>query len=410
MNAIVSLIPLVEANPALVLLEPAKFDQFFEEVAREVRSHVPDLTTGKGREAIASLAMKVSKTKTAIDDARELLTKEKRDEIKKVDAAGKVIRDRLDALRDEVKKPLLDWRAAEEKRVADCKVVMDAIKRDAIVTIDDNAETVDGRLDLIRSVEITEAKFGEHFPIAKALRDTAIEALVAAHARLLVEEANRAELAKLRAADEERQRREAEQRAAAERAQQIADHIKQVGLGFIGGQPYAYAILLRELEEKVVIDATYGDQQAPLEALRVETLAKVREAFDKDRAEMTASAEREAADKARREAENAASEAALAKDRAHAEALAAEKRRADLAEAARKSEADAARMIQEERARATAAQVAEQAEREANVAHRTKIKTEVKTTLMGLGVGEVTAKAIVQAIVAGEVPHTSISF
>jgi hypothetical protein len=84
-------------------------DPLIERIEAEVRSHVADLTTKKGRDAIASLAFKVSKSKTALDTAGKALTETQKAEIKVVDDARKKIRDRFDALRDEARKPLTDW-------------------------------------------------------------------------------------------------------------------------------------------------------------------------------------------------------------------------------------------------------------------------------------------------------------
>lgn len=366
MNAPTSLVPLVEANPALVLLEPAKFDQFFDEIARECRAHVPDVTTDKGRKAIASLAYKVSTTKTAIDEARELLTKEKRDEIKAVDAAGKAIRDRLDALRDEVKAPLEAWKVADKERQAKCEETMAALRRDGVVLGDDTSETVAGRLDLIRAVDIDEAQFGDLTALAQQLKDTAVSHLEAGIVRLKQAEEERAELARLRAAEEERQRREAEERAAAEAKAQA--------------------------ERK--------------ERERAEAAERARKAEE----ERVAAAAKAAEERARAEAEREAQAARDTERKAHEEALAAEKRRADEAEAARKAEAD--RIAREKAAQEAAAkrEADERAAREADVAHKGQIMGEAKQALIDLGLTEAKAKAVVLAIKAGEVPHVSIAF
>ena len=64
-----SLVAIVAENPVVVLTDQAKFDRFYQEMKRETDAHVADLTTEKGRKAIASLAFKVARTKTAIDEA-----------------------------------------------------------------------------------------------------------------------------------------------------------------------------------------------------------------------------------------------------------------------------------------------------------------------------------------------------
>ena len=47
--------------------KPGGTTELFERIAQEARSHVPDVTTKKGRDQIGSLAMKVSKSKTFIE-------------------------------------------------------------------------------------------------------------------------------------------------------------------------------------------------------------------------------------------------------------------------------------------------------------------------------------------------------
>jgi hypothetical protein len=374
MNAPTSLIPLVEANPAMVLLEPVKFDQFYDEVAREVRSHVPDLTTNKGREAIASLAMKVSKTKTAIDDARKTLTEDARAQIKKVDEQGKIIRDKLDALRDEVKQPLVEWRAAEDERIAACQRVIDGLKRDGLVTNDDTSETVAGRLDLVRAVEITAERFQEFEDLAKTLRESAIQSLEAGAERLRIAEEERAELARLRAAEEERQRQAEADRIAAE---------------------------AKAAEER-------AEQERKEAAARAEREAEEREAAERQRiADAAAAAERAATEAAARAAE----EARQAQERQHAEALAAERRRTEEAEAARQAEIDRAARAEAQRLADLQAEADAQAAREADRAHRGQIMGAAKEAIMEAAkVSEKAAKDIVLAIAAGSIPAVTIRF
>lgn len=86
-------------------------------IEREVRSIVPDVSTAKGRKEIASLAFKVSKSKTVLDGLGKDLVSDWKEKAKAVDAERKLVRDRLDSLRDEVRGPLTEWEKAEEERV-----------------------------------------------------------------------------------------------------------------------------------------------------------------------------------------------------------------------------------------------------------------------------------------------------
>lgn len=361
-----ALVAQVSANPGLVLLDRERFDQFYEAIKAETDKLVPDLTTEKGRKEIASMAFKVAKTKTAIDAAGKLLNEEARAKINIVDAARRDIRDKLDALKDEVRRPLTEWEAREEERIAACDALIERMKSAAVVSLEDTAETVAQRLAKVKAFALDEGQFQTSLPLATAQQEAAVQALTAAHARLLKEEADRAELERLRA--------EAAEREAKERA---------------------------DAEAKAAAEAA--------ERQRQEAEARAVRAAEEEQARIAAAA-KAAEEAARAAAEARANEDRLAAERAHAEALAAEKRRADEAEAARKAEADrvereaAAKRAEDERV------AAEAARRAADQEHRSKIMGAAKQAIMGHGVGEQTARAIVLAIAAGDVPAVSIRF
>ena len=217
-----ALVAQVSANPGLVLLDRERFDQFYEAIKAETDKLVPDLTTEKGRKEIASMAFKVAKTKTAIDAAGKLLNEEARAKINIVDAARRDIRDKLDALKDEVRRPLTEWEAREEERIAACDALIERMKAAAVVSLEDTAETVAQRLAKVKAFALDEGQFQSSLPLATAQQEAAVQALTAAQARLVKEEADRAELERLRAEAAEREAREraeAEAKAAAEAAE-----------------------------------------------------------------------------------------------------------------------------------------------------------------------------------------------
>lgn len=315
------LVAAVAAEPGLVILDRERFNQFYEAVKAETDKLVPDLTTEKGRAAIASMAFKVVKTKTAIDNAGKLLKEEAQATVTKVDAARREIRLKLEALSDEVRAPLTEWEENEKARLQRVEEFFTNLRQAGVVGADETADKIERRLSTVRAHTLDEdfdlALFGPRIDEVRVLRADVIAALDRGLERLRREEADRAELERLRA--------EAEARVAA--------------------------------------------------------------------------AAKAAEDAARAEAEAKAKADQEATERAHAEALAAEKRRADEAEAAGKAEAD---RLAAEQAQADA--------RAADVAHRGKIMGAAKQAIMGHGVGEATAKAIVLAIAAGDVPNVSIRF
>jgi len=98
-------------------------DPYLAHIRAEIDAFVPDLTTKKGRDAIASMAYKVSQSKSALEAVGKALADEAKEIPKKIDATRKHVKDTLDSWRDEVRKPLDDWeseqKAIEEKRLAD---------------------------------------------------------------------------------------------------------------------------------------------------------------------------------------------------------------------------------------------------------------------------------------------------
>ena len=196
-------------------------DPLIARIEAEVRSHVPDVTTKKGRDAIASLAYKVARSKTMLDDAGKTLTEEQRRQIAVVDAARRSMRDRLDALKDEARKPLDAWEAAEQERVAAIKARIVRL-RDATPAED----TPDAFAAMIARVEATKIddSWQEFAVEAAQVKDATLARLrdAAELSRLRSEAAARAEADRIAAdAAAEAQRKADEDRREAERAAQI---------------------------------------------------------------------------------------------------------------------------------------------------------------------------------------------
>lgn len=98
-----------------VFTAPNGLDPLLQRIATEARSFVADVNTPTGRKAIAAIAFKVAKTKTYLDGLGKDLVDGLKDLPKKVDANRKTVRDFLDELKDEVRKPLTDWEQEQER-------------------------------------------------------------------------------------------------------------------------------------------------------------------------------------------------------------------------------------------------------------------------------------------------------
>lgn len=430
-----ALVVYVNEHPAIVLLDEGRREKFFEAIKAEVSSHVPDLTTAKGRDAIRSLAMKVTKTKTAIDNAGKKLKEEAQKTVQAVDAARRSSRETLEPLAVEVRAPLTDWEERETLRIARADGIIEGLRNDAVVKTTETAEDVGARLERLEAQEIDPETMGDRTELAQELHDAAVASLRGAVARIRQEEADRAELEALRAEKAEADRlkseaeaaraakiaayeaAKAEARAAAEReaqrvlyVEQTMKHITDCGLGMIGGTSYPYVILIRELEEKIVRDDKLAPDWEKIDQHRLETLARVRAAFAKDQERAAAEAQQAEALRVETAKREAAEAARAAQVEEHNRALEAEKRRADEAEAKRQREA--AQAAEEQRQREVEAEAKRKADeaRAADQEHRGRIMGAAKEALIELGADEALARTIVLAIAAGHVPAVSIRF
>ncbi|MCC8463866.1 cell envelope integrity protein TolA [Photorhabdus bodei] len=201
------LVVIEKQNALSVFTNNDAIEMIINQIESEVKRIVPDLTTVKGRKEIASLAYKVSQTKSYIDNIGKDLVAEYKEIPRKIDASRKQIRDKLDALRDEVRQPLTDWEA-EQERIAR--------EKEARIAAEELAKRVevDHEIALLMN-----EKFDRDFAEKKAelerqrlAREEEIKQRAAEQARI---DAERKALAEIEAAA----RREAEAKAAAERAE-----------------------------------------------------------------------------------------------------------------------------------------------------------------------------------------------
>jgi hypothetical protein len=101
-----------------VYASPHSVDAIIEEVERQARQAANGLTadTRAGRAELASLAHRVARTKTALDDLGKDLVADWKAKSAAVDAQRRRIREALDALKGTVRAPLTQWELDEEAR------------------------------------------------------------------------------------------------------------------------------------------------------------------------------------------------------------------------------------------------------------------------------------------------------
>lgn len=185
-----------------------------------------DLSKAKNRDAIKSLAYKVTQSKTYIDKAGKVVVDELKELPKKVDASRKQCRDELDALSEEIRQPVTVWEDAEKARVA-AEELARQIERDHEEALQMNelhdlrkAEEERKRIEHENEIKRQAAEQARIEAEQKAQRDREAAELKAKQEREAAELKARQEVEA--AAKREREAREAQERAEREKQEAIA--------------------------------------------------------------------------------------------------------------------------------------------------------------------------------------------
>lgn len=220
MNAQVNELQVLEQNVIVAAFaKRGGTDELYERIAQEVYSHVPDVSTKKGRDAIGSLALKISKSKTLIEKCGKELVAEQKAQIKVIDDDRISIVKKLDLLRNEVLAPRDAWEQAEKDRVAKHTGAIRAIRSlyDEN-TVNQEAHVIKGYVFDIEKLEI-DSTFEEFEQEAKLAKLETLEKLRTALTTREKYEAEQAELERLRQAEILRQQQEREAQIAREAAE-----------------------------------------------------------------------------------------------------------------------------------------------------------------------------------------------
>lgn len=232
MSEVTDLVVIEKQNAMAVFTTKEQLDPIIEAIEKEARSLVPDVSTRKGRDAIASMAHKVARSKTYIDNAGKDLVAELKALPKQIDESRRIVRERLDALKDEVRRPLTEWEAEQERIKAE--EAMNAMHAEALemnIKFDQELAAkleADHEMALLMNKDFDRDREEQRRQAEQAQRerDERLKQEAAEQARRDAEAKHKAELEaaarreaeeKARAELAERQRIEAEQRAAREK-------------------------------------------------------------------------------------------------------------------------------------------------------------------------------------------------
>lgn len=210
-----ALIPLESVN-AVEVFTGGGLDDLLARIRAEAVTLVPNVKTVAGRKEIASIAYKVSRSKIAIDDAGKALVADLKKQTGDIDSARKKARDTLDALRDEVRKPLTDW---EEEQARIERERVEAEERDRAAAEEARLAEIARREEEIRAREEA-VRAAEEAERQRVAAEQAERERVEREARLQAEAAENAKREAAAAVERaEREAREATERAAREAAE-----------------------------------------------------------------------------------------------------------------------------------------------------------------------------------------------
>ena len=207
----------VQKENALQLFTTEKgLDPILQGVRTLIDEFKPDVTTKKGRDAIASIAHSVAKSKTYLDGIGKELVDKLKEQPKLVDAERKRVRDTLDAWKDEVRKPLTDWEEAEKSRVDKIRSRIQQIS-DFSVCEGMSAASIFAQLENLESIKVDES-FQEFESEAHREKQQSVSILKQKYDQQQAYEKQQAELEELRRQQAEREQKEREERLMREAA------------------------------------------------------------------------------------------------------------------------------------------------------------------------------------------------
>ncbi|HID6892861.1 TPA: hypothetical protein ACXG81_001101 [Klebsiella pneumoniae] len=267
----------IKPEQAPTLYRAGGLDAYLEQI-RQAVNEVPDLTTKKGRDRVASLAAQVSRSKTAIEKPGREYLKRLKEAVRPAEAEIKRFVDACDELRDETRKPLTEWEAEQERIKAE--EAMNALHAEALAMNEEFDRQLAARIESDHEMALL---MNDAFD-----REQADKAAEAERQRIAHEEEIK-RLAAAAAAREVEQRAQREREEAAHREAVLKAQAEQAERDRIAVEQKA------EADKQAAIEAERRKAQEEADRIR-------REAEQREQARL-AEEKRKADEQARREAD-----------------------------------------------------------------------------------------------------------
>lgn len=267
----------IKPEQAPALYRAGGLDAYLEQI-RQAVNEVPDLTTKKGRDRVASLAAQVSRSKTAIEKPGREYLKRLKEAVRPAEAEIKRFVDACDELRDATRKPLTEWEAEQERIKAE--ETMNALHAEALAMNEEFDRQLAARVESDHEMALL---MNDAFD-----REQADKAAEAERQRIAHEEEIK-RLAAAAAAREVEQRAQREREEAALREAALKAQAEQAERDRIAAQRKA------EADKRAAVEAERRKAQEEADRIR-------REAEQREQARL-AEEKRKADEQARREAD-----------------------------------------------------------------------------------------------------------
>ncbi|EOE8056221.1 hypothetical protein ACKUPF_005028 [Klebsiella pneumoniae] len=267
----------IKPEQAPALYRAGGLDAYLEQI-RQAVNEVPDLTTKKGRDRVASLAAQVSRSKTAIEKPGREYLKRLKEAVRPAEAEIKRFVDACDELRDATRKPLTEWEAEQERIKAE--EAMNALHAEALAMNEEFDRQLAARIESDHEMALL---MNDAFD-----REQADKAAEAERQRIAHEEEIK-RLAAAAAAREVEQRAQREREEAAHREAVLKAQAEQAERDRIAAEQKA------EADKRAAVEAERRKAQEEADRIR-------REAEQREQARL-AEEKRKADEQARREAD-----------------------------------------------------------------------------------------------------------
>lgn len=424
----------LQAITPVDFFKPSGSDQIISALKEEVRKRAAqlDISTEAKRKALASLAYQVAKSKTFLDNKRKELVSDEKKRLKAIDIEGARIWEELEALQEEIRKPLTDWENAEKERVATHEMAINQIHALSILDQDSSVAEIEAKIADV--LLIGKRQFEEFSKPAQVAIDQALGSLESARVRTIETIKEKEELERLRKESAERaakDREEAIAREAREKAQRESREREEEA------KRYAEAERMRIEEERFRAEARAKQAEAAAEQRRIVThqfaigkLKSYAEWLDINASTSNSVSLRErlisAASYFEREWEefsleagelfaqiNSAYETAIAtaEEREAVSAQQEVERKERLEKERLEREKQAAIEAERQRVAEEKRKEAEEAEKRAkNRANQAQVNRAVLDAMKLLGVPEELSKSLIAAIAKKQIPHITITY